>query len=248
MGNFIQKLIRENFLIIPITSKTYKEVLELYKEINFSFSFSVENGAATFINTDVNKKNYFKKIVHKNAISRKTIKRIIYNNSFKKYSKYISLVEDLNLETQMQISQLNSKGISNFSRRDFSLPIIWKGPEHLIRDFKDDLFNYKLKAIFGGKMYNICGNHNKVDALKYLINYYSRKLRNRSLSIISIGDSKNDVEMLNYAKYSGIVKNSNNFIIKLDKRKNVFYSKLYAPYGWVELIKKIKIKMEKKHS
>ena len=248
MGNFIHKLIRENFLIIPITSKTYREVIELYKEINFSFSFSVENGAATFVNTYETKKNYFKKVVHKNAVSKNAIKRIFYNNSFKKYSKYINLIEDLDLKGQMQLSQLNSKAISNFSRRDFSLPIIWKGPEHLLRDFKDDLLTYKLKAIFGGKMYNICGNHNKVDALKYLINYYSRKLRNRSLSVISIGDSKNDVEMLNYAKYSGIVKNPKNFIIKLNKSKNVFYSKFYAPYGWVELIKKIKIKMEKKYS
>ena len=143
-----------------MTSKTYREVIELYKEINFSFSFSVENGAATFININETKKNYFKKIVHKNAVSRNVIKRIIYNDSFKKYSKYIDLIEDLDIETQMQISQLNGKGIFNFNRRNFSLPIIWKGPEHLIKSFRDDLLNYKLKAIFGGKMYNISGNHN----------------------------------------------------------------------------------------
>ena len=55
----------------------------------------------------------------------------------------------------------------------------------------------------------------------------------------------NDIEMLNKAQYSGIVKNESNIKIQLKKKKNIFYSNLPAPEGWVEVVKDIKNYMEK---
>ena len=50
------------------------------------------------------------------------------------------------------------------------------------------------------------GIHNKLDAVKFFEKYYTYIIQNkRHYKTISIGDSQNDIEMLNYCDYSGIV-------------------------------------------
>ena len=60
-----------------------------------------------------------------------------------------------------------------------------------------------------------------------------------------MGDSQNDIEILNKSNYSGIIKNNSFKISNLEKKNNIFRSFTEAPQGWVEVIKKILIKMER---
>ena len=55
-------------------------------------------------------------------------------------------------------------------------------------------------------MINTSGVHNKLDAVKYFKKFYSKKYKINKFSTICVGDSENDIEMLNYCDYSGIVK------------------------------------------
>ena len=55
LDKFIKKLTLRNFLIVALTSKTYSEVINLYKLNNITFPFSTENGASFYI---PNKENY----------------------------------------------------------------------------------------------------------------------------------------------------------------------------------------------
>ena len=67
----------------------------------------------------------------------------------------------------------------------------------------------------------------------------------KKLITISLGDSQNDIEILNNSNYSGIIKNNSFKISNLNKKNNIFRSFTEAPHGWVEVIKKILIKMER---
>ena len=99
--------------------------------------------------------------------------------------------------------------------------------------------------VFGGKLNNISGLHSKLNSLSFFSNQYKQKLRNTKLIIVSLGDNQNDIEILNNSNYSGIIKNNTYKIISLNKKKNIFRSFTEAPFGWVEVLKKIIIKMER---
>ena len=243
LGSFIKNLLIDNFSIIAITSKTYLEVFDLFKENSLNFPFSTENGAAFYIPT--NKNSYYKKTNSK-AKESTIIKEILLKKINKNYFKSIKLIEYLDTNKQMNITKLSKADIDKFIKRKYSVPILWEGNNNLFEIFKNDLKKYNLKIAFGGKLWNISGNHNKLDAFNFYLKELCPKFIEDEILTIAIGDSMNDIEMLNKAQYSGIVKNESHIKIKFNnKKKFFFYSNLSAPEGWVEVVKNIKNYMGK---
>ena len=81
---------------------------------------------------------------------------------------------------------------------------------------KNTFIKLNLQATFGGKMINISGIHTKLDALIYFKKMYLKEFKTNKSITISIGDSQNDVEILNYTDYSGIVIREDKSKIKLN--------------------------------
>ena len=119
------------------------------------------------------------------------------------------------------------------------------GDKYFKKKFEETLFKYNLKIVFGGKLNNISGLHSKLNSLSFFSNKYKQKLRNTKIIIISLGDNQNDIEILNNSNYSGIIKNNTYKTLNLNKKNNIFRSFTEAPFGWVEVLKKIIIKMER---
>ena len=70
-----------------------------------------------------------------------------------------------------------------------------------------------------------------------LVNEYKKHYSSKNFITIAIGDSDNDLEMLNCADYPCIVKSSDNqnFVENI-KSNNLFISNKQAPEGWAECI------------
>ena len=77
-------------------------------------------------------------------------------------------------------------------------------------------------------------------------NFQIFKYKNKPVNYLRQPDL-NDVEILNYTDYSGIVIRKEKSKISLIKNHNVFISKSSAPEGWVELLTKINKEMERKN-
>ena len=78
-------------------------------------------------------------------------------------------------------------------------------------------------------MFNISGNHNKLDALKYFEKLYENNFDKRNSTTISIGDSQNDIEILNYTDYSGIVRRKDKKKLNFLKVKKFIKVKISRP-------------------
>ena len=76
---------------------------------------------------------------------------------------------------------------------------------------------------------------------------YIKQYKAKDCITVSIGDSQNDVEMLNHTDYSGIVIRKDKKKLNLIKNQNVFISNSFAPEGWVELLNRITKEMEAKN-
>ena len=70
LNNFIKTLLKKEYEIIPVTSKTYFEVIDVLKQIKYKLPFSVENGAAYYIPINKSKNYLYKKIVNPCAIKK----------------------------------------------------------------------------------------------------------------------------------------------------------------------------------
>ena len=245
LNNFIKTLLKKEYEIIPVTSKAYLEVVDLLKQIKQKLPFSVENGAAYYIPINNSKDYLYKKIVNPNAIKKNTIKKILNKSIFKIYLRNIKFIEDLSIAEQKKITKLNSKQLKDFYSREYSVPILITGDKYFKKKFKETLFKYNLKILFGGKLNNISGLHGKLNSLSFFSNKYKKKLRTTKIIIISLGDNQNDVEILNNSNYSGIIKNNSCKALKLKIKNNIFRSFTEAPFGWIEVLKKIIIKMER---
>ena len=91
LNNFIFRLLKNEFLIILVTSKTYAEVIQIIQQIKFKMPFSVENGGAYFIPIKDTKNYQYKKILNPRAVNREMIKKTLNDNIFKKYLQNIEL-------------------------------------------------------------------------------------------------------------------------------------------------------------
>ena len=247
LDNFIKKLISKNYIIVVLTSKTYSEVKKLYNKNNIKFPLSSENGSCFYIPKSKNYKDLtFKKVINKKAIKSNEILRrlkklpLIFLNN-------ITFIKDLSLDKQAKITKLKISELVEFNNRNYSVSIIWKGSFSLLTLFRKYLMKLNLQETFGGKMINISGVHTKLDALIYFKNMYLNKFNTNNCITISIGDSQNDVEILNYTDYSGIVIGKEKSKISLIKNHNVFISNSSAPEGWVELLTKINKNMEREN-
>ncbi len=245
LNNFIQTLLKKEYEIIPVTSKTYLEVIDLLKQIKYKLPFSIENGAACYIPINYSKDFFYKKMVNPYAIKKNAIKKILNKSIFKSYSSHFKFIENLSIVEQKKITKLNSKQLKNFNSREYSIPVLITGDKYVKKKFEETLFEYNLKIVFGGKLSNISGLHSKLNSLSFFSDKYKQKLRSRKIIIISLGDNQNDIEILNNSNYSGIVKNNTCKTLDLKRKNNIFRSFTEAPFGWVEVLKKILIKMER---
>ena len=245
LNNFIKTLLKKEYEIIPVTSKTYLEVINLLKQIKYKLPFSVENGAANYIPINTSKNYLYKKIVNPWAIKKNVIKKILNKSIFKAYLHNLKYIEDLSIVEQKEITKLNSKQLEGFNSREYTIPVLISGDKYFKKKFEETLFKYNLKIVFGGKLNNISGLHSKLNSLSFFSYKYKQKLRNTKIIIISLGDNQNDIEILNNSNYSGIIKNNTYKTLNLYKKKNIFRSFTEAPFGWVEVLKKIIIKMER---
>ena len=124
--------------------------------------------------------------------------------------------------------------MKNAKNRLFTNPIYWNDSKEKIPEFKSEI-NF-LKEDFclleGGRFLHISDNYNKGSALKKFLSIIEKSCSSKFITV-SLGDSENDLSMLESTDYSCIVKGENRKL-SLKKKNNIYYSETKAPEGWQE--------------
>ena len=158
----------------------------------------------------------------------------LLRNFRKKYSfKFYNELSDNELKN---ITQLKISDIRLSKNRQFSNPIFWMDTSKKKETFKKEfcLLNTGFLISDGGRFLHVSDQYDKALAMKKFIGITSVFLGKKYL-VVSLGDSQNDVGMLEYSDYSCIVKRRNSKI-SLKKKKNIYFSNNTAPDGWSESI------------
>ncbi len=250
LENYI-KAIKNNVSLIFNTSKTFSEVTHINKKLSLNAPFIVENGACIFFplgyidkmkyGSQNNFFTYKKYIAYK--ITNLTSEDIISMISKLKKLFNFSFYSELSNEQVMECTNLEVDCAKRSKKRLFTNPILWRDSIKNIKRFKSEIkkINNKLTVLKGGRFIHISDSYDKGVALKKFIEVV-KPFINGKLITVSLGDSENDISMLESTDYSCIVKREKNKIT-LKKKKNIYFSQTEAPNGWKESLDYV-LKME----
>ncbi|MGD9898101.1 MAG: HAD-IIB family hydrolase [Calditrichaceae bacterium] len=230
--------------VIPCTSKTHIEVLEICKKCGLSGPLIVENGSAVFF-----RKEYFK--VKTGGVSYDNeYDVLVLGQTYDLIIKFFGRIKrkfDLSLKgfhemAPEEIAHYTGLSVSDSElakTRLYSEPFVFlKNPGNL-----DLLQNFVEKNGFrllrGNRFYHLIGNTDKGIAVKKLISLYRLSSGDTTFSTIGIGDSMNDRELLLATDYAVLVKKKTGLHQSGIHHKNLLLTNNIGPAGWNEAITKI---------
>lgn len=229
--------------IVLCTSKTAEEVTEISKDMHLQHPFIVENGSALFI-----PQNYFAELPnnlhHENPyliqVLGKSYTEILsfFKTIKKKFSVSARGFHEMCLTEIGQHTGLDLKH-SRFARnRGYSEPFILTKTQSLNPKIFDYVQKEGYRILKGNRFYHLLGNTDKGNAVRAIRILFEQN-RAQSYQLIGIGDSPNDLEMLQEVDWPVLVKKPNHYYADIDPIQNLLHTQGIGPVGWQEAIFKI---------
>ena len=137
-------------------------------------------------------------------------------------NKYnFSFLSELDDKQISKITNLDYDDLKNAKKRLFTNPIYWNDSKEKIIKFKSELSFLKedFCLLEGGRFLHISDDYNKGSALKKFLSIIERSCSSK-FTTVSLGDSENDLSMLESTDYSCIVKGENR---KLSLKKKITF-------------------------
>ena len=245
--NFILKCIKNGIKIIPNTSKTKIEIQVFIDQLGQNLPFIVENGAAIHNLNLIHSKI---KINDNSLVFSRSLSEIL--KQFKKnipmdFQKRCMFLKDMTSTEQMKILGLNKKYLPFALNRDYSMPLVFDGSREIVDEFTRHLKKIGMKLHEGGRIYNICDDCSKGKAMTTLIEMLKNELKCKTHTIV-VGDSPNDISMLNVCDQPCVIPLPNRKNLSFLKDQKLIRATQTAPKGWEEVVraslKKINFELE----
>ena len=232
-------LAERNVPVIPVSSKTRRELGSLRQSLDNHHPFIVENGAAVFVPVD-----YFQQQpvdtemrgdywVREFAPPRDRWLHLLgelesgYAGEFDYFHRAgpagIAAMTGLSLE-----------GAEHANCREYSEPVQWCGTPERRAEFVAALTAAGAHALQGGRFLTVAGDCDKGRALTWLRSIYQQAFGTGPIHDLAIGDSGNDVAMLEAAETALVIRSPVNPAPRLQRDRGVIYSRLFGPEGWTE--------------
>lgn len=142
---------------------------------------------------------------------------------------------DWTLAEVMNQTGLKTREASLAKERDVVEPIVWNDSEEAFKIFEAELEKEDLRLKRGGRFWHVMGKHDKAEAMQFLVNkeYFSC---GTICTIVALGDSDNDLSMLNYANIPVVMPRA---VGKPLEVNGAIYIDEEAPHGWVKAVEQI---------
>ncbi|MAM86328.1 MAG: mannosyl-3-phosphoglycerate phosphatase [unclassified Hahellaceae] len=120
-------------------------------------------------------------------------------------------------------------------QRQFSEPLTWQDSPAAMSDFLAAMADCGLTVLRGGRFVHILGNFNKATPMRWLNDYYANRW-NAIVETIALGDSQNDIAMLQAADRAYLIRSPAHVPPQINGQANIRIAKGYGPNGWAEAI------------
>ena len=240
----LQKLHLADIPVIPNTSKTFGELIELRKQIGLDGPFIIENGAAVYIPI-----HYFETQPN----DTKTKNGYWIKEFSKPRAHWLLLIEKLkgrftgqfkhfyNMSNQEIINAtgLTLKQAKLATNREYGEPILWLGNDSAKMEFVQAIEALGAKPLQGGRFLHLSDECDKGKALLWLTEQFQIDREIEQCTSIALGDGQNDIAMLEAASIAVRILSPANPPPTLARPTNVYTSQAYGPSGWTECLEQI---------
>jgi mannosyl-3-phosphoglycerate phosphatase family protein len=230
--------------LIICSSKTRKEIEYYRKNLGNDHPFISENGGGIFV-----PKDYFKFDINGSGVP------LIEENDYRVVrlgTQYASLRKaitelreegfrvkgfgDMSVEEVAAAAGLSIEEAEMAKERDFDEPFIFHGDEtearELVAAIKSRGFN-----VTQGRFFHILGDTDKGKAVSILIGFYKKKFS--EIVTIAVGDSPNDISMLEKVDYPIIVRKPDGSYDPRISLPNLIKARGIGPDGWNRAVLRI---------
>jgi len=237
--NLLQRLEDEKIPVIPATSKTASELLQLRDELNNRHPFIAENGAAIYIPEHyfehAPKETHLKNGFHIKAFTQpRSYWQSLITPLQDEFAGSFSSFEQLGVSGVMELTGLDEACATLAAKREYGEPIAWLGTAEKKQAFIQRLRELGAEVLQGGRFIHVSGRCDKGQALKWLTDCYQQSTPELTFSRMAIGDSHNDIAMLEAANMAVIVRSPVHDMPSLKQQQRCYRSKNTGPEGWVE--------------
>jgi mannosyl-3-phosphoglycerate phosphatase len=239
--------------VIPITSKTFTEVINLRDKLHNRHPFIIENGAAIYIPN-----RYFKTQpehavlengfwVLRNVPRRAKWQQLLAERvaDFKgEFETFESVYSTAGAAGIAAITGLDLNAAELANQREHSEPVHWVGSPQRKQSFIYRLKEAGATVLQGGRFLNIGGDVDKGRAMLQLRDLYladvnltridQQESNNSPCDTLAIGDSNNDAAMLELASSALVIRADDRSPPTLERTENSYTSQQTGPEGWVE--------------
>lgn len=218
----IEELNKREIPIILNSSKTNAEISQLRYQLDNQEPFVCENGG---IICGMGEIQYL-------ATPREEFLDKLSVIKEKLQLKYQGFAEST-VDDVMAWTGLDQASAENAMKRSATEPLLWQdNEESALKNFRQELHEIGLQCVKGGRFHHVMGIFNKASCFKQLKQYYAQTWQ-EEVGIVALGDSPNDLPMLEQANHAIVIPSAKGGSLKLNN-PSAYYAAQPAPYGWQE--------------
>lgn len=235
----LEQLKQQQIPVIPITSKTQAELEHLRLTLENTHPFIIENGAAVFI-----PKGYFSQQPEdtveqgdywvKAFVSTREHWQQLIAKVTSKYEGQFTTFTDAGIDGIVEMTGLDAEAGARAAQRQYGEPLAWEGNSEEKRGFIAELRQLGANVLEGGRFVHVSGKSDKGVALKWLTQIYQAQETDQKVSTIALGDSQNDIAMLEVADCAVIILSPTHGLPTIKRKQQMFVSSETGPAGWAE--------------
>jgi len=241
-----------NIPVIINSSKTAAEIDTLRKDLDIAHPFIIENGSAIFIpKTHTSLIGNFQNTQHKTDDGTQEFFSVILGEQ---RERILEAIKEMNVKPSfnfVQYDKCSAKDITDMTglslqeaeqskQRYYTEPLQWHDTEEKKLDFISAIEQYDLQVLQGGRFMHVMGKTNKGKANQVLAEKHQSLYKN-PIKTIALGDSHNDVAMLETADIAIVIRSPHYDPPRFSHNQKII-SESYGPEGWNECIQQLVFK------